>query len=220
MSSSTGPVQRPIFGRDRVFHSRRQGSASRRHLDRRHPTGPIRRSDQYPQHDTDEAAPDPEGTGQKFSQRNQHAFTVLRIDQPHFPEFAGFNLLVGDGGSLCYANNSQNIVRVLAPGIFGLSNDLLDSDWPKVNLGKKRLADLFSQKGFLSTDALIDLMSDRDSAADDALPDTGLPVELERILSATFIQHQQGNYGTRCSTAIVLAHRGGRVRFASNPTTR
>ena len=133
--------------------------------------------------------------------------------QPHFPEFAGFNLLVGDGGSLCYANNSHNIVRVLAPGIFGLSNDLLDSDWPKVNLGKKRLADLFSQKGFLSTDALIDLMSDRDSAADDALPDTGLPTELERILSATFIQHQQGNYGTRCSTAMVLAHRGGTVRF-------
>ena len=63
-------------------------------------------------------------------------------------------------------------------------------------------------------------MSDRGSAADDALPDTGLPIELERILSATFIQHQQGNYGTRCSTAIVLAHRGGTVRFASNPTTR
>ena len=126
--------------------------------------------------------------------------------QPRFPNFAGFNLLVGDGGSLCYVNNSQNIVSVLEPGIFGLSNDLLDRDWPKVNLGKKRLADLIGQENSISTDALIDLMSDCESAADDVLPDTGLPIELERILSAIFIKHQQWNYGTRCSTALVLTH--------------
>ena len=133
--------------------------------------------------------------------------------QSHFPDFAGFNLLVGDGCSLCYANNSQNIVRVLEPGIFGLSNDLLDRDWPKVNLGKKRLADLISQENSISTDALIDLMSDCESTADDVLPNTGLPIELERILSAIFIKHLQWNYGTRCSTALVLTRRGGTVRF-------
>lgn len=133
--------------------------------------------------------------------------------QPDFPNFAGFNLLVGDNDSLCYANNSQNIVRVLEPGIFGLSNDLLGRDWPKVNLGKKRLGDLISQENSISTDALIDLMSDCERAADDVLPDTGLPIELERILSATFIKHQQWNYGTRCSTALVLTRPGGTVRF-------
>ena len=133
--------------------------------------------------------------------------------QPHFQNFADFNLLVGDGDSLCYANNSQNIVSVLEPGIFGLSNDLLDCDWPKVNLGKKRLADLISQENSISTDTLIDLMSDCEIAADDMLPDTGLPIELERILSATFIKHKQWNYGTRCSTALTLTRRGGTVRF-------
>ena len=56
-------------------------------------------------------------------------------------------------------------------------------------------------------------MSDCETAADDLLPDTGLTIELERILSAIFIKHQQWNYGTRCSTALVLTRRGGTVRF-------
>jgi uncharacterized protein with NRDE domain len=54
----------------------------------------------------------------------------------------------------------------LEPGIFGLSNDLLDHNWPKVNLGEKRLADLISQENSISTDALNDLMSDCEIAAD------------------------------------------------------
>ena len=101
----------------------------------------------------------------------------------------------------------------MEPGIFGLSNDLLDRDWPKVNLGKKRLADLISQENSISTDALIDLMSDCESTTDDVLPNTGLPSELERIPITIFIKHQQWNYGTRCSTALVLTRRGGTVRF-------
>ena len=101
----------------------------------------------------------------------------------------------------------------MEPGIFGLSNDLLDRDWPKVNLGKKRLADLISQENSISTDALNDLMSDCEIAADDVLPGTGLPIELGQILSAIFIKHHQWNYGTRCSTALVLTRRDGKVRF-------
>ena len=56
-------------------------------------------------------------------------------------------------------------------------------------------------------------MSDCESIADEVLPNIGLPIELERILSAIFIKHQQWNYGTRCSTALVLTRRGGTVRF-------
>ena len=82
-----------------------------------------------------------------------------------------------------------------------------------MNLGKKRLADLISQENSISTDALIDLMSECESAAGDVLQDTCLPIELERTLSAIFIKHQQWNYGTRCSTALVLTRRGGTVRF-------
>ncbi|HBW82983.1 MAG: hypothetical protein CMD92_04030 [Gammaproteobacteria bacterium] len=132
--------------------------------------------------------------------------------KPNFPEFSGFNLLVGDNDSLCYANNSQNIVSVLESGIFGLSNGLLDSDWPKVNLGKKRLKNLINQGYPPSSDSLISIMTDRLSASDDELPDTGLSIDTERILSATFIQHKENNYGTRCSTALVI-ERPGNVRF-------
>ena len=202
------------MARTRVFHSRRQGYAGRRLLDWRHPTRSIRRSDQYPQREKEKAAHKvSRRAGQKFSQRNQYGHTILRVYSVTLSEFAGFNLLIGDGSSLCYANNSQNIVSALESGIFDLSNDLLDRDWPKVNLGKKRLADLISQENSISTDTLIDLMSDCEIAADDILPDTGLPIELARILSATFIKHQQWNYGTRCSTALILTRRGGTVRF-------
>ena len=101
----------------------------------------------------------------------------------------------------------------MEPGIFGLSNVLLDRNWPKVNLGKKRLADLINPENSISTDALNDLMSDCESAVDDVLPGTGPPIELGRILSAIVIKHQQWNYGTRCSAALVLTRRDGKVRF-------
>ena len=47
-------------------------------------------------------------------------------------DFAGYNLLLGDGRELWYSSNRQAASRCLEPGVYGLSNHLLDTPWPKV----------------------------------------------------------------------------------------
>src|ERR1700722_15023312 len=47
--------------------------------------------------------------------------------------YAGFNLLLNDADSLWYAaNRAPRFSRALAPGVYGLSNLLLDTPWPKL----------------------------------------------------------------------------------------
>lgn len=118
--------------------------------------------------------------------------------------FAGFNLLLGDDEGLYYLNNMDRAVRKLPPGIYGLSNGTLDSPWPKVNRGKSQVQDLLDSGKDVDTHTLIKIMTNKDIAPDVQLPDTGIPLELERLLSASFINNPQRDYGTRCSTAIVM----------------
>jgi uncharacterized protein with NRDE domain len=120
-------------------------------------------------------------------------------------DYNGFNLFVADGQHLAYyANRGDSPPRVLSPGIYGLSNHLLDTPWPKLATAKasfaKALAELPSQAAFF------DLLADQEIVADSHLPETGVPLAWERILSAVFVRSE--DYGTRASTLLVR-HRGG-----------
>ncbi len=90
--------------------------------------------------------------------------------------------------------------------VYGLSNASLDTPWPKTQLLKSAL-----QNSLKSSDAE-DLMSqnlralaDRSQPADSQLPNTGVPIELERALSSAFVSHPQDTpqYGTRTSLVAV-----------------
>jgi uncharacterized protein with NRDE domain len=122
--------------------------------------------------------------------------------------FAGFNLLVGSGTTLHYfSNRADSGPRELEPGIYGLSNHLLDSPWPKLVRTRDRFAaELASAEPDVG--ALFDLLADREQAPGAQLPDTGLPPDWERALSSPFVLH--GRYGTRCST-VLLAGWDGRT---------
>lgn len=133
--------------------------------------------------------------------------------QTCFDEFAGFNLLVGDRESLFYLNNQARVSQRLTPGVHGLSNGLLNSDWPKVTRGRERLQTLLQTSDGPDSDQLITMMHDRQPAPDAELPSTGVPLALERQLSAAFIQNTERRYGTLCSTAIILED-SGHCRFA------
>ena len=118
--------------------------------------------------------------------------------------FNGFNLLVGDREQLIwYSNRGQADARnglPLAPGIYGLSNDLLDTPWPKVVRTKAQFASLLCQGA--SEDAYFEMLTDTARASDCRLPKTGVGVELERLLSAVCIESP--TYGTRVSTLVRL----------------
>lgn len=96
---------------------------------------------------------------------------------------------------------------MLPPGVYGLSNRQLDTPWPKLLRTRERftaeLANADPRPG-----ALMHMLSDRTGAADDLLPDTGVGLEWERLLSAPFIV--SAAYGTRCSS-VVLQSAGGMV---------
>lgn len=113
-------------------------------------------------------------------------------------EFSGFNLLLGDGKSLVYCSNRDDPPRTLAPGIYGLSNHLLDSPWPKLLTARQRFADALPQ--LPEEQAFFDLLADQAIVDDARLPKTGVPLAWERLLSAVFVQSE--SYGTRASTLL------------------
>ena len=84
----------------------------------------------------------------------------------------------------------------------GLSNHLLDTPWPKVEQGKDLLTGLTSRDQNPSPDEIFHILADTSRPADGHLPDTGIGLEWERLLSSIFIHSEI--YGTRSSTIILV----------------
>jgi len=123
--------------------------------------------------------------------------------------YNGFNLLAGDLDGLFYLSSKSGSIEPVSRGVHGLSNHLLDTPWPKVERGKRRLDAILAEAP--DAGALLDLLHDREPAAESELPDTGIGVEMERVLSPALIVSAQ--YGTRASTAVVVGNDGS-VSFA------
>jgi uncharacterized protein with NRDE domain len=140
-----------------------------------------------------------------FLEGNQSPAMYLNSLVSSVKQFAGFNLLLGDAEQILYLNNTQSTIIKLVPGIYGLSNGLLDSAWPKIQRAKRDLGNAMARESDLQTDTLLNFMNNRDRAADEELPNTGVPLEQERTLSSAFIQNPERKYGTRCSTAIICS---------------
>jgi uncharacterized protein with NRDE domain len=108
------------------------------------------------------------------------------------------------------ATSAQNpFARALPPGVYGLSNQFLDTPWPKLRRVRREFATWLARPAG-SADELFAILDDRTVVeADEELPRTGLSMEWERILSAPFVLHP--DYGTRCSTVLLLEHSGACV---------
>jgi len=124
-------------------------------------------------------------------------------------DYAGFNLLLGDGRDLWYYSNSQTNAAAptspLPPGIYGLSNAQLDTPWPKSELGKTKLQTLL-EAGAVNHDALSSVVGARQPAELAALHAQGLNGEMDQLLSAQFIVTEA--YGTRSRTSLWLDDQG------------
>lgn len=120
-------------------------------------------------------------------------------------DYAGFNLLAGDREQLWFfSNRDGQPPRPVSPGIHGLSNGLLDEPWPKTVRGKRLLAQTLDQG--VDHQALLTLLQDRWRPEDRDLPDTGVGLEMERLVAPIFIHAQR--YGTRASTSVMVPKSG------------
>ena len=124
---------------------------------------------------------------------------------PRRDDYAGFNLLLGDVREVWYVSSQAPAPVALPPGCYGLSNGRLDTPWPKVVNGKAALAALL-KAGPPSLEDGFRLLADTSRAPDTQLPATGVSLEWERTLSATFIVAPAFAYGTRSSSVLL---RGG-----------
>jgi uncharacterized protein with NRDE domain len=120
-------------------------------------------------------------------------------------DFSGFNLIIGEidgaGREMFHYSNRGGEIAALKPGIYGLSNHLLNTPWPKVRTGMGRFSNLVKGPE-IDREKIFGLLGDQALAPDADLPDTGVGLEIERALSAIFIKTPV--YGTRCSTLLTF----------------
>jgi uncharacterized protein with NRDE domain len=128
--------------------------------------------------------------------------------QPGIHTYPGVNLLAGDDEGAHCLSNRDDAAMMLSPGVYGLSNHLLDTPWPKVQQGKRALREALADgaKPDRLIDTLLAALSSRSLAEDLALPDTGISRDWEKRLSAAFIEAP--GYGTRASTVMLIDNEG------------
>jgi uncharacterized protein with NRDE domain len=124
-------------------------------------------------------------------------------------QYNGFSLIVGHGREFCYYANLEREPRTLSPGLYGLSNHLLDTPWPKVVRGKQALAQLMSAERGPEAEQLFGILADGTPANEAELPDTVAGGERELWLSPLFVSG--ADYGTRSSTVLWIEN--GEVTF-------
>jgi uncharacterized protein with NRDE domain len=127
------------------------------------------------------------------------------------PGYSGFNLLLADRNSLWYASNrADQFARELPPGIYGLSNEFLDTPWPKLVRVRARFEALLGAAKSADPEVLADdlfaMLADRETAPPDTVPPGDLSPEWARKLSAPFVLDSR--YGTRCSTVLTVSGQG------------
>ena len=125
----------------------------------------------------------------------------LKKVELHAKDYNGFSLIAGTVDSLYYLSNYRDGLIHLNSGLFGLSNHLLETPWPKVEKGKQEIQELLKRQQ-LNKEDLFQVLSDESIFPDESLPDTGVGLERERFLSSAFIRSP--GYGTRSSTVILV----------------
>lgn len=123
--------------------------------------------------------------------------------------YRGFNLLLGSRDALAWVSNRDGKPLAVGPGSHGLSNHLLDTDWPKVHSGKERLEKLLAA-GDPDPEALFDLLTDQALTPGEIPQDLETTLAPERLAKHYFIVSPV--YGTRCST-VVLITADGQITF-------
>ncbi|WXL25425.1 NRDE family protein [Ectopseudomonas mendocina] len=120
--------------------------------------------------------------------------------------YGGFNLLVGDQNELWHFNSKSAVINRLKAGVYGVSNADLNTPWPKLERAKRALKNALPTSDPI---ALFNLLNDSQRAADEELPQTGISLEMERMLSSVFIAST--GYGTRASTVLTAHADGSRI---------
>lgn len=119
-------------------------------------------------------------------------------------EYTGYNALVSDLDTLWWTSNWAGAALPLDAGVYGVSNAALDTPWPKVVSGKQAFTNALDAGAEVPD--LFAVLADDAVPPDELLPDTGVGLELERLVSPAFISSP--DYGTTASTVLRIRRDG------------
>jgi len=132
--------------------------------------------------------------------------------------YNGFNLVAGYildskqqvSPSLWWYSNKKKEILNIPPGIHAISNHLMDTPWPKTRKTMEGIRKILTEQKSIDPETIFSLLADTSRPPDEELPDTGVGLEWERVLSSVFVVSPV--YGTR-SSAVILVDRSGRLTF-------
>jgi len=126
--------------------------------------------------------------------------------------YGAFNLVVGDRDETWAYGTAETAARKLDTGVHVISNGRIGVHWPKTERLQRRFVEEIAAHAPADDARLLDLLADEQQPTDDVLPDTGVGIELERLLAPIFVRGS-ALYGTRASTLACFAENGsGNVR--------
>ncbi len=139
-----------------------------------------------------------------FVTGSQPASDYLHALQQQSDKWSGFNLLIMDSTGLYYFSNRTKDHRIspLPPGIYGLSNHLLDTPWPKLLRARNSFTQALKESVPPDSKRLVELMNDSYQPPEEQLPDTGVSKGVEKLLSSCFIASE--DYGTRNTCVLMI----------------
>jgi len=123
--------------------------------------------------------------------------------------YDGFNLLLGTAEKLAYISNRSDAPATVTAGSHGLSNHLLDTDWPKVHSGRARLDELLGGEE-IDPEDLFGVLTDRRLTPGEIPENIESSLVPEQLTRHYFIVSPI--YGTRSST-VLLIEKNGRAVF-------
>ncbi|SNS01636.1 Uncharacterized conserved protein, contains NRDE domain [Belliella buryatensis] len=141
-----------------------------------------------------------------FLEGDIHPYEYLQAINKEKDRYEGFNLLVSDGDSMFYLSNYKEGIEEISPGVYGLSNALLDTPWTKLNRAKDKFSEII-ENGESRLEAYFDAIHSRKQDPEELLPDTGATLYQEKHLSAQFIRIDD-YYGTVNSTVLRWEYSG------------
>ncbi|XP_060699413.1 transport and Golgi organization protein 2 homolog isoform X1 [Hemiscyllium ocellatum] len=133
--------------------------------------------------------------------------------------YNGFNLITAEFNNtkedtMCYyGNKSGQEPKTLEPGIYGLSNSLLETPWKKLVYGKKLFTDTIKQCNELSSESLVEELIKMLNNEEFQLPAPDIEEQgqdfirpILKEISALFVR--TSSYGTRTNTVILVDAKG------------
>jgi uncharacterized protein with NRDE domain len=148
----------------------------------------------------------------EFVTGDEEPGAYLALGAEERSRYAPFYLVAGEVGDLHHLDGASGAIQRLTPGIHVVLNHGLDEPSRKGDRVRQDMRGILDQGP--APDPLLEMLADETRYPEEAVPIPGAPREISEAVTA--VRVRAGEYGTRCST-VVLVDADGEVTFFERP---